>query len=419
MKKINSLTILVASFVFILAGCTQIEKTCIIKGKLVGFKSESILLLKAGEDMRFEGLEIPVQNGTFEYELKFKHPQGYKLFLGEVKKRAGGRPMALFIESGEINITLYPEEEFDKNIVKGGKLNAEYQSFEKELKTKFYNRAKPLSDNIDILYKKGNYYSDTMQVIFDKMKQAKSHEEKLPLYRIQTELQKAGLDYSDEAKIINDKQKKIWKEAMEWQQNYINQNLSIVSYYLLFQDITYRKDKIDIAKANESYQKLSKKFKGHPYNEALGYLLGSIDKIKVGGKYIDFTLPDMDGQLVKLSDIVDGKVALIDLWASWCGPCIAHSRTIVPVYEEFKDNGFTVVGVAAEFKNTEQLKKALKREKFPWLNLVEMDKQNRIWEKYGIPNSGGKTFLVDRDGSILVIHPSAKEVREILKEKLQ
>ena len=52
------------------------------------------------------------------------------------------------------------------------------------------------------------------------------------------------------------------------------------------------------------------------------------------------------------------------------------------------------------------------------MNLVELDKQNKIWDKYGIPNSGGKTFLVDKDGSILAIHPTADEVRELLNELL-
>ena len=68
--------------------------------------------------------------------------------------------------------------------------------------------------------------------------------------------------------------------------------------------------------------------------------------------------------------------------------------------------------------NLENLKHRLDTEKFPWLNLVELDKQNRVWDKYGITNSGGRMFMVDREGIIIAIEPSAEEVRKILNEKL-
>ena len=43
-------------------------------------------------------------------------------------------------------------------------------------------------------------------------------------------------------------------------------------------------------------------------------------KIYEGAPYQDFTLPDTEGNRVSLSSLIDGKVALLDLWASWCGP---------------------------------------------------------------------------------------------------
>ncbi|WP_159106318.1 TlpA family protein disulfide reductase [Bacteroides faecichinchillae] len=41
--------------------------------------------------------------------------------------------------------------------------------------------------------------------------------------------------------------------------------------------------------------------------------------IKSGGDYIDFTAPDLEGLHHTLSKEIRGKVALIDLWTSWCG----------------------------------------------------------------------------------------------------
>lgn len=178
-------------------------------------------------------------------------------------------------------------------------------------------------------------------------------------------------------------------------------------------------EKMDIAKAKNSYKVLSAKFPLHPYTNEVEILLGSIAKIHPGGKYIDFSAPDLDGKIFRLSELIDGKVALIDLWATWCGPCIAKSRKMVPVYQEFKDSGFVVVGVAGEFKNTDNLTRFLKKEKYPWLNLVELDRQNNIWAKYGIPNAGGGIFLVDRNGTILAVDPTAEEVKAKLKVLLK
>ncbi len=164
--------------------------------------------------------------------------------------------------------------------------------------------------------------------------------------------------------------------------------------------------------------KLSQKYPNHPYTPTIGQMIESFDAVQVGGDFIDLEAPDLEGNIVKISEKMNGKITLLDLWASWCGPCIRTSRSMTQVYKEFKDKGFTIVGIAREFENTKALKKALKREKFPWLNLVELDDQNEIWLKYNIPFAGGSTFLIDKNGKILAINPKVEAVREILNAKL-
>jgi peroxiredoxin len=139
--------------------------------------------------------------------------------------------------------------------------------------------------------------------------------------------------------------------------------------------------------------------------------------VKVGGQLIDFTAPDLEGKPHRFSDLAKDKVVLLDLWATTCGSCIRKSRTVVPVYEDFKNQGFTVIGVARAFNNTDRVSEILEKEQFPWLTLTELDDEQEIWMKYGIPFSSGATFLIDEKGEIMKINPSAGSIRKLLAER--
>ena len=146
-------------------------------------------------------------------------------------------------------------------------------------------------------------------------------------------------------------------------------------------------------------------------------MLISGNSINVGGRYIDFTAPDATGKEFKLSGLIEGKVALIDLWASWCGSCRVKSKSMISVYEKYKEKGFTVVGVARE-RNVADMVHAVEQDEYPWLNLVELEDREKIWQKYGVGNGGGKVFLIDKSGIILAVNPTAEEVITILEEQL-
>lgn len=136
----------------------------------------------------------------------------------------------------------------------------------------------------------------------------------------------------------------------------------------------------------------------------------------IGGRYPDYTLPDADGKEHHIKDLIGGKLTLIDLWGSTCGPCRVNSRSIKPIYEDYKDRGFEVVGIAREYGDLNLFHKAVEKDGYPWMQLIELDDVHEIFTLHGIPGAMGGTFLVSPEGRILLINPSPDELRTFLSE---
>ena len=346
------------------------EKTrkihCHIEGTVPDSTYTMMLLAPSGSDFRVVDADsIPVIGGKFVFDLYVDEVMPYQLVSMEEHNLGSMYPCEFFAEEGTINATFYHYERDAKppTMKCDASINMKFREYDAELN----RRLAPLLQEIDSLINIAQWDSPRM-------------EELNTMFR-------ATMNRCTE--------------------EYIRNERSIVGLYLLMRQAMWMghseaDDSLYISLYNEIYQPLFP-------NQSLG--------IKVGNRYIDFTAPALDGTLHTLSKEIGGKIALIDLWASWCGSCRRTSKSMIPLYEKYKERGFTVVGVARESKR-EDMERALARDGYPWLNLLELQDEHKIWEKYGVSRAGGITVLVDRDGTILAVSPTAEEVERILQEKL-
>ena len=81
-----------------------------------------------------------------------------------------------------------------------------------------------------------------------------------------------------------------------------------------------------------------------------------LSRPKEGDMFKDFSV-EYEGKTTRLSDYVGkGKYVLVDFWASWCGPCREEIPNLIKAYEQYKDKGFLVVGVAVNDKPKDTLR---------------------------------------------------------------
>ncbi len=118
-----------------------------------------------------------------------------------------------------------------------------------------------------------------------------------------------------------------------------------------------------------------------------------------GGTAPDFKQLTPEGKEFGLSDL-RGQVVLIDFWASWCGPCRRENPNVVKMYNNYKEKGFTILGVSLD-NDRNRWVSAIEADGLTWHHISDLKQwQNSAAQLYGV-RSIPHTILIDREGKIL------------------
>ena len=112
---------------------------------------------------------------------------------------------------------------------------------------------------------------------------------------------------------------------------------------------------------------------------------------------IDFVFNDLDDKPVRLSDF-RGKVVLVDVWATWCGPCIEEIPGFINLYKKYRDKGLEIIGIATDVEGKRVVKPFA--EKFKMNYTIVIGGQREVTKVFGPVRYIPTTFLIDEKGII-------------------
>ena len=455
MKRLTLL--LVAFSIF---ACKQEEKIeySVIKGKVENNTAENAII--QGHD--FEA-RIPISDdGSFADTLHLKKDGLYQMYIG-------GERTGIYMEKGQnVDLTLNAEE-FDETLKYSGDLansnnflaakylweeqNVDYKELYSFEEDEFFKKLDSEQKKMDSLYSTHQVKNDK----FDKMLKDENMYSRAALienyqdahrYYSGVEDYQVGSDFYDDLKDINFKDTLAFRNSLAYQslleihfnrianeETYDGGNNNHTLLYLKKVDSSlpdgYAKDKLMVGhlqfwlKPDESLDEAYNIYKNsNPNSENLPELTQRYNQLKsltAGNASPTFNYENYKGGTTSLSDL-KGKYVYIDVWATWCGPCLREIPSLKEVEKDYAGKNIQVVSISIdEPKDYDKWKQMISEKSLGGLQLMADNNWNSKFVKdyaiLGIP----RFILVDPKGDIVSAdapRPSDPELRKMLNSLL-
>lgn len=353
--------------VFSIIACKQADKDAFqIKGQISGEPVSEVYLQK-NDGGKFAILDTAaVVDGRFTFKGKIENPDIYYIGLGD------NRFVSFFAEPAEISIRFHTDS-VQSPTVKGSASDVEYRDYLTML-----DKQRSTEIGYYSAYNEASRVNDTVK-----------------MQELGKEIE--AFEASQKAEII--------QFAKDHPDSYVSPYVIMRHSYLM--DI----DELQAARAAFN----SKVTKGS-FTKDLDERITVLTNVQEGKPAPDFTMNDTQGNPVSLSQF-KGQVVLVDFWAAWCGPCRRENPNVVAAYKQFKNQGFTVLGVSLD-KEKESWLKAISDDNLTWTHVSDLQYWNNSAAKlYGVM-SIPSNVLLDKNGIIIGKNLTGKKLLDKLAEVL-
>ncbi|QHS62877.1 TlpA disulfide reductase family protein [Chitinophaga agri] len=167
---------------------------------------------------------------------------------------------------------------------------------------------------------------------------------------------------------------------------------------------------------DSAYRDMPVAYKNGYFGQQLKRHLEYLDQTRVGQPMKDFTLTDLKGNTIHISDY-KGKFVLVDVWASWCQPCRAEIPFLKTVYGKYHGQQFDILALSIDYDRQPWID-AVQKEQITWANAIDARGFDAELMQYFRVSSVPFNMLLDPNGIVIAVNLHGERLAQKLEELL-
>lgn len=212
------------------------------------------------------------------------------------------------------------------------------------------------------------------------------------------------------------KQKELNNRLTNYRRKIIKENPDQLYSLVVYNDLIHGHT-VPVSSVRRVYNGFSKEVKATEAGKFMSKEYVKADPLAIGNVAPGFSANTPKGEELALKEALGEQYTLIDFWAAWCMPCRRENPNLVKIYDEYKDRGFTILGVSLD-RNKRSWTNAIAKDGLEWAQISNLQFwQDPIAQKYRV-RSIPTNFLLDKDGVIIAKNLRGARLKAKIEELL-